>query len=167
MDLISKPFYMTTLIGSLVVFVAAFVGAMFFAASGEAGANFAMVLVLAGFASLLMGFVIWLTLIHRLWSTIEQGNVRTTPGKAVGFLFIPFFNLYWIFIAHWGLARDWNRIMASYPDLARAPRISAGVGILLKRTSLTRTRTCSPLSRKSWLPSKSHRQTPPLESSEM
>jgi hypothetical protein len=32
----------------------------------------------------------------------------------VGFLFIPFFNLYWIFQAYWGFAKDYNLFLARY-----------------------------------------------------
>ena len=54
--------------------------------------------------SVVMGCVLH----YKLWATIQDGNVRTTPGKAVGFLFIPFFNLYWIFQSFWGWAVDFN-----------------------------------------------------------
>jgi len=37
---------------------------------------------------------------------IPDAYARTTPGKAVGFLFIPLFNIYWIFVAIMGLADD-------------------------------------------------------------
>jgi hypothetical protein len=44
---------------------------------------------------------------------IQDGQPRTTPGKAVGFLFIPFFNLYWMFMAYWGWAKDCNAYISS------------------------------------------------------
>ncbi len=50
-------------------------------------------------------------ILYRTWANIEQGYARTSPGNAVGFLFIPFFNLYWVFQAYWGLAIDLNRYM--------------------------------------------------------
>jgi hypothetical protein len=31
-----------------------------------------------------------------------------TPGKAVGFLFIPLFNLYWMWQVFYGWAKDYN-----------------------------------------------------------
>ena len=46
--------------------------------------------------------------IYRIWDAIQDGYARTTPGKAVGFSFIPFFNCYWIFQVYWGFARDYN-----------------------------------------------------------
>jgi hypothetical protein len=48
-------------------------------------------------------------LLYKAWSVIQDGRPRTTPGQAIGFLFIPFFNLYWIFVAYRGLAEDLNR----------------------------------------------------------
>lgn len=65
--------------------------------------------------------------LHRSWKCLQYGGARTTPGAAVGYLFIPFFNLYWLFIAYKGLAEDWNRIMGSYEDLRLAPRLSEGL----------------------------------------
>ena len=44
-------------------------------------------------------------LIYQYWKLIPPDKAQTTPGKAVGFLFIPFFALYWGFIAYWGLGK--------------------------------------------------------------
>ncbi len=44
--------------------------------------------------------------LYRAWAQIQDGNARTTPGKAVGYRFIPFFNFYWEFVAVKGLAED-------------------------------------------------------------
>jgi len=68
-----------------------------------------------------------LVYLHRAWKLLQWGNVRTTPGKAVGFLFIPFFGLYWLFVACVGLAKDWNRVLASHPNLNNGPRMSPGL----------------------------------------
>jgi hypothetical protein len=61
---------------------------------------------------LLVAIVFYLVLLHKSWKQIQDGSVRTTPGKAVGLLFIPLFNLYWNFVAVDGLARDINRYAA-------------------------------------------------------
>lgn len=45
---------------------------------------------------------------HRAWRSIQDGRARTTPGKAVGFMFIPVFNLYWAFVLLAGFAKDYN-----------------------------------------------------------
>lgn len=44
-------------------------------------------------------------ILHRLWRLIPPEKAKTTPDRAVGFLFIPFFNLFWIFVAVAGLGR--------------------------------------------------------------
>jgi hypothetical protein len=58
----------------------------------------------SGIASLVLFFII----VHRCWSLIQDGYARTTPGKAIGFLFIPFYSYYWVFPAMSGLAKDMN-----------------------------------------------------------
>jgi hypothetical protein len=62
--------------------------------------------------------------VYRAWSCLRAGAPRTTPGQAIGMMFIPFYNLYWIFVAIAGLPKDWNRIVSSYDDLQKAPRLS-------------------------------------------
>lgn len=94
-----------------------------------AAAAIGLIGYVGGTILLVAALIVALVYLHRAWAALVWGRPQATPGKAIGFLFIPLFNLYWIFIAHWGLARDWNRIMASYPDLARAPRISPGVAL--------------------------------------
>jgi len=57
---------------------------------------------------LLAGAVLQYVLVYKLWQIVQDGFARTTPGKAVGFLFIPFFNFYWWFVAFFGLSKDQN-----------------------------------------------------------
>jgi len=45
---------------------------------------------------------------YKCWKAVSKEIARTTPGKAVGFLFIPFFNFYWAFVSYMGLAEDLN-----------------------------------------------------------
>jgi len=58
--------------------------------------------------------VVALVMWYKAWKAIQDGHARTTPGKAVGFLFIPFFNLYWIFQAFWGFAKDYNSYLSRH-----------------------------------------------------
>lgn len=48
-------------------------------------------------------------LLYKLWQQVQDGNARATPARAVGFLFVPIFNLYWVFVAFPGLADELNR----------------------------------------------------------
>lgn len=75
--------------------------------------------------------------IHALWTTIQpppraagvEGIPRTTPGKAVGFLFIPIFSLYWVFQVWVGLATDMNKTLDARG--IDAPRLSRGLAIAI------------------------------------
>jgi len=49
--------------------------------------------------------------IYRMWWMLPVSYARTSPGKAVGFCFIPFFNLYWVFVAYYGWSKDYNRFL--------------------------------------------------------
>ena len=64
-----------------------------------------------GFLALVVALIIGWVLQYRAWSTIQSINPRTTPSKAIGFQFIPFFNLYWVFVAYYGLSQDINRFI--------------------------------------------------------
>ncbi|HEU4388106.1 MAG TPA: hypothetical protein VFV34_09935 [Blastocatellia bacterium] len=84
------------------------------------------VLLLLGMAFLLAayGAVVFCVLIYRMWAVIQDGYARTTPGWAVGALFIPFYNFYWIFQAFPGFAKDFNAFAERYQLPAR---LSTGV----------------------------------------
>ena len=58
---------------------------------------------------MIYGGIVNLVLWYKMWGAIQDGNARTTPGKAIGFFFIPFFNIYWAFQAIWGFAKDFNK----------------------------------------------------------
>jgi len=65
-------------------------------------------LVDLGLLSLIYTGIVFLVVWYKAWAAIQDGHARATPGKAIGFLFIPFFGFYWIFQAFWGFARDYN-----------------------------------------------------------
>ena len=67
-----------------------------------------------------------LILLYRYWAVMQPYTKRTTPGKAVGFLFIPIFNLYWLFVAYHGLAKDIDSYLNTNRDSV-APRPSSGL----------------------------------------
>ncbi len=65
-------------------------------------------LMIAGAISLLVGIVVYLVYLYRAWGLLQDGTPRTKPGQAVGYLFIPVFNLFWSFQCLWGWAVDYN-----------------------------------------------------------
>jgi len=76
--------------------------------STHTAASGSSLLAVIGVLGLLYSSIVVLTLIYQMWQSIQDGHARTTPGKAVGFLFIPFFNFYWVFQALWGFSKDYN-----------------------------------------------------------
>ncbi len=65
-------------------------------------------LVLVAPLLLLVGFIAFYVLMYKAWASIQDGYTKTTPGKAVGFSFIPFFNIYWMFVAIGSWGREYN-----------------------------------------------------------
>jgi hypothetical protein len=87
----------------------------------------ASALIFIGVACMVVGVILNYVYLARLWSYLRHGRPRTTPCRAVGLLFVPLFNLYWIFVAVHGLAQDWNRITSQFTDLNRAPKMGEGL----------------------------------------
>jgi uncharacterized membrane protein len=136
MQKLSKGFYLGSIIGSWVVAgLLLVIGIVILIAAGVietefkninwdligGGAIFIMMAIAVG----IYGSVIGCILLYKAWKAIQDGQPRTTPGKAVGFLFIPFFNLYWIFMAYWGFAQDFNKYL-NLKSLA-VPKLSEGL----------------------------------------
>jgi hypothetical protein len=66
-----------------------------------------------GFFIFLVVYMIYCWVIpYKMWQSINDGQSFTTPGKAVGFLFIPFFNIYWIFKVWGGFPGEYNNFIA-------------------------------------------------------
>jgi hypothetical protein len=84
-------------------------------------------MILLGVVTLLLvyGAVVICVLLYRMWAAIQDGHARTSPGRAVGYLFIPFYNFYWVFQAFPGFAKDYNAFVARHS--LNAPRLSSGL----------------------------------------
>ena len=107
--------------GSFVLFILALV---ILITGGEEKAGLAGIICLVGVIVMLLSGVFFCINLYRAWACVQSGGVQVTPGKAIGFMFIPFFNLYWVFVAINGLPKDWNRVVSSYEDLKTAPKLS-------------------------------------------
>jgi hypothetical protein len=62
---------------------------------------------------------------YRAWTAVQDEHVQTTPGRAVGFLFIPLFNFYWLFVGLGGLAGAYNAFTTRHRIPVR--RLSGGL----------------------------------------
>lgn len=63
---------------------------------------------------------IWL---YQFWSWIPPEHRHTSmwkkyisPGAAIGFMFIPYFNIYWMFVVYLGIADIMERLRVQYPS---------------------------------------------------
>lgn len=122
MKKLSKTFYLGSILGGFIGGMALLfgVGIGFIFASVDAwkvqDINFAVfiplvLLMFLGYALFTYGISIFYILLYKAWQPIQDKYVRTTPGKAVGFMFIPFYNFYWVFMAYWGFACDYNKFI--------------------------------------------------------
>lgn len=120
---LSKGFYLGSIAGGLVVYVLLIVVSVAMSASRNPEAGI-LSLILGALVLLYLVVVLWV-LMYKAWAAIQDGYARTTPGKAVGFMFIPFFNIYWIFQALHGFAKDYNTYLDRHG--VSAPKLTEGL----------------------------------------
>lgn len=77
-----------------------------------------VLLMIVGILSLVTAYVYSFIVLYRIWKKVIYeakisgvDNAVETPGRAVGFLFIPFFNFYWVFMAYGQLPVVINNIL--------------------------------------------------------
>ncbi|MBV9949297.1 MAG: hypothetical protein JOZ69_20780 [Myxococcales bacterium] len=72
--------------------------------------------------------VLMLVWVGMSWAMIPPAGRQTrngtwvSPGRAVGLLFVPFYNLYWVFAQSTGLCDALNRQLEAFGSAKRAPR---------------------------------------------
>lgn len=93
---------------------------------GDAGDGPPAVYVL-GLLTAAAAITTWAVFHYQLWKFLPDHVSETTPGKAVGFLFIPFFNCYWVFQSYLGVNRGLNKL-ADASELPQ-PRVNMGIAI--------------------------------------
>lgn len=123
-------FFPTGIFGSWILFF----GAFHLYNNLPKGDNRSMVLLMLLLFTLGMvfqtcGIIAGLILIFKMWAAIKGPSARTSPAKAVGFLFIPFFNFYWAFQVFWGWAKDYNKIITERQ--INAPLMPTGLGLAI------------------------------------
>ena len=79
---------------------------------GEADEDALGVLALLGIVPIILALIFSCILHYKCWKVVPEGFARLTPGKAVGYLFIPFYNFYWAFPSFGGLGSDCAMVAA-------------------------------------------------------
>jgi hypothetical protein len=82
----------------------------------------------------IVGGVFWSMMHYSCWKALPEKFRATTPGRALGFLFIPLFNFYWFFVSFPKLATGFNALKRERPELAI--RNLRGVGIAYAITTV-------------------------------
>jgi hypothetical protein len=77
--------------------------------------------------ALLLAYIAWGFLHYECWKALPERYRATTPGRAVGFLFIPAFNFVWAFITFPRLADGFNAWRADLPGLPMKNMQALGV----------------------------------------
>ncbi len=83
--------------------------------------------VLAYLQFVLVSIIYNFALLYKMWSSIQDGVNPITVGKAIGFLFIPVFSVYWIFRAWGSFPTEYNNFVDRH-KLA-APRVTSSIFI--------------------------------------
>ncbi len=108
---------------AIVGFVLFLVGAGSYDADMYIG--FGIVVGIIGIIGIVFGAVLFCMYLYRAWKMIQDGYAYATPREAVGFLFIPFYSLYWYFQAFWRWSKDYNSFIQR--NALNAPRMPEGL----------------------------------------
>ena len=63
---------------------------------------------------LVMAWVPNLIQLYQHWKIIQDRHAKVTSGRALGFMFIPLFNYYWLLPAYYGLSKTQNQYIARH-----------------------------------------------------
>ena len=74
-----------------------------------------------GIYSTVMRFVLY----YKMWAAIQDGHARTSPAKAVGFLLVPVWNIFWAIYMFVGFAADFKGFAGRHS--LRTDRLSKGL----------------------------------------
>jgi len=85
-------------------------------------------------------------LFYKMWAAIQDDKTSISPAKAVGFLFIPVFNIYWALLMVTGFAEDYNSFILQRSIRARSLPMSLyliyAFAFMLSETVLTMPMLC-------------------------
>ena len=86
---------------------------------------------------LIATYVVNMVWMYKFWSWIPPDQRHTpmwkkyiSPGTAIGFLFIPYFNIYWMFVVNLGIADILERMRVQYPSSKPAAKTKAIMAVV-------------------------------------
>ncbi len=95
---------------------------------------------------LIVSVAIEYMLFYKMWAAIQDDEASISPGKAVGFLLIPVFNIYWALLMVTGFAEDYNSFIIRRSIRARELPMSLyliyAFALMLSETVLTAPMLC-------------------------
>lgn len=115
--------YLGTLLGGFAI--AGLGGGVMAAGEDDVGAVLLILGLSTAFALRLVFALMWM---YSAWSAIPfdyrvtGSGKRVSPGEAVGFMFIPIFNLYWMFVASGGLCDALDHMLRSSGTSRTSPK---------------------------------------------
>jgi predicted Ser/Thr protein kinase len=77
--------------------------------------------------ALLGAYLAWGVLHYQCWTALPERYRATTPAQAAGFIFIPLFNFYWVFVTLPRLADGFNAYREEHPG--QPIRNARGLGV--------------------------------------
>jgi hypothetical protein len=127
---ISKGFFLGSILGSFGLgILLAFASLARNVWGDRSQAPSALMFTCAAFIPMIFGVVVLMMLVYKMWDVIQDGKPRTTPGMAVGLMFVPIFGLYWQFQVYWGWTKDFNAYVEQQG--IAAPRMPEGLALTL------------------------------------
>jgi hypothetical protein len=106
-------------------FLACFAGG---AVSGFQGKDTGQPIIFLGFLLLIAANIYALVVVYRCWSAIQDGTTDVTPGAAIARLFLPLYNVYWIFVTYKRLATETQTYLREKTSGIASP-ISGGLSV--------------------------------------
>jgi hypothetical protein len=129
---LSKDLYVHSWVGAVILAVFLQIFGIFLIENSVAP-RVGILLRLLGSILSIYAVVISCVLYYKMWTAIQDGHASISPGKAVGFLFIPLFNIYWAFCMFVGFAEDYNAFIERHSiDVKKLP-----VGVFLQYVILS------------------------------
>jgi hypothetical protein len=109
------------IVSILTLVVGLILGVMGAATEGDGavllGCGLGMLFIAVGSLFWLISYGIWLYVMYKGWESVQclreldaSDTDIPTPGKAIGFTFIPFYNFYWFFVCIPGLAKRMKKL---------------------------------------------------------